>query len=184
MFLFLTAFIPPKSILKKSCKQVQNINAHRLTIPFDDLEMIRSITRPFSVRLHRLDISKSLPKSKEPETAASPQEKIPTVTFCRNCSHSFDTIFENERKKYIAPYEKMLQAEIKVDELISARLTEANKHWGEEIKKWTYLAKQIDELMSKWNELVRINSDLQMRTTEYHLKVIMPEHNYAHNQFN
>lgn len=104
--------------------------------------------------------------------------KFPTVRVCQDCAHSFDSIFEAERQKYIAPYINLLQQEKQSNMNAREQLEEVKQNWAEAFRKWSHMANKIDNLQDECTALIQKNHELRM-TLVNASTAVLHDHNYA-----
>lgn len=144
--------------------------------------------RTIIIRLDRLDLSKYKFSKNDPTTVFLPKKtsnpaasgnEIPTLNFCEACATSVDNIFENQRKKFVAPYERALQSELNPCEAVSKELKIVEQNWYEEAKKQARLANQLDQLHDKYNKMLVKCQTLRQISSSYYNSTVMNEHCYG-----
>lgn len=144
--------------------------------------------RTIIIRLDRLNLSKYKFSKNNPKTVLLPKKisspvasdsEIPTLNFCEACATSVDNIFENQRKEFVAPYERALQSELDPYEAVSKELKTVEQNWYEEAKKQARLANQLDQLHDRYNEMLVKCQTLRQIASSYYNSTVMNEHCYG-----
>lgn len=185
MFFFIFSLLAaqkPKPILK-------NVNQTRIHIQKrSNIDELMAKTRDVSVHLERLKLPALRPaqtvRVSNPKVASeesSSDSDIVTLRFCKGCASSFDSIFEDQRKLFIKPYKNSLELELGRNKLLSIKLANSEKKWHDEANKWYHLSNYLDHLQDKYDYIFQKNQTLRMTASNYHMKTVASEHNYAGN---
>lgn len=104
--------------------------------------------------------------------------KSDTLRICENCAESFDSIFQQKREEYVAPFVQLLEGEKQANVNAQKQLDDIDQKWNTESQQFARLSHQLDKALDNKMALVEKNMFLKLRV-ESVSKGVSHDHNYA-----
>lgn len=100
------------------------------------------------------------------------------LRFCEDCAKSFDSIFQQKRYEYVAPYVQLLQQEEQANVNAQKQLDDIDQKWNLESQEFARLSHELDKAMDNRMLLLGRNICLKLRVKSVS-KDVSHDHNYA-----